>query len=105
MKFVDKLFILDAKHLISFERSLEELIGRTNKNCYCNTSLSRAPKLGATCNNPMRIGTVVGRQLQYLSGSGLTLELLGTTFVLGPHAGAPRVTLLFCIRPKLDGTW
>jgi hypothetical protein len=43
----------------------------------------------------MRIGTVVGRQLQHLPGSDLRLELLGTTFVLGPHAGAPRVTIPF----------
>jgi hypothetical protein len=31
MKFVDKLFILDAKHLISFERSLKELSNGISK--------------------------------------------------------------------------
>jgi hypothetical protein len=56
--------------------------------------VSPDPRRGAGCITPMRIGTVVGRQLQHLPASGFRLELLGTTFVLGPHVGAARVTIL-----------
>jgi hypothetical protein len=52
----------------------------------------------------MGIGIVVGGQLQHLPGSGLTLELLVTTFVLWSPRWSASCNTSLGRRPKLGAT-